>query len=199
MEQVARSLLEDASAVRAAAASAASPRRFDLTASGGSAAADPSNLLQLLRAREDGILASLAAAMAGAVGGAGGSKEAAFEQNLDLVVDLGWAYTDRMCLQNMISEANKASKADAKSGAALRALAALYGASRAERGAAQLLARGAIGGRDAEALRGAVNSLCRSLGGGGKAAPALALCDAFGVPDHLLQAPIAFEWRTVGA
>ena len=25
------------------------------------------------------------------------------------------------------------------------------------------------------------------------------LCDGFGIPDHLLQAPIAFDWRLIGA
>jgi acyl-CoA oxidase len=198
MQQVARSLLEDGAAVRAAASAAAAPRRFDLAAGGGAAARDPETLLALLRAREDGLLAGLAGALAAA--GPGKAKEAAFEEELDRVVDLGWAYTERMCLQNMLAEAPRAARnAGAPAARALRALAALFGASRAERGAAGLLARGAIGGADAEALRGAVNSMCRALGGGGARAPALALCDAFGIPDHLIQAPIAFNWRAMGA
>ncbi|KAI8467025.1 MAG: acyl-CoA dehydrogenase/oxidase C-terminal [Monoraphidium minutum] len=197
MQQVTRSLLEDAAAVRAAAASAAAPRRFDLAAGGGGAAADPDTLLALLRAREDGLLARLAAAL-GAAGG-GKAREAAFEDNLDRVVDLGWAYTERMCLQNMISEAGRAARTDAPTGRALRALAALFGASRAERAAAALLAAGALDGSGAEALRGAVNGMCRTLGSGGARAPALLLCEGFQIPDHLLQAPAAFNWRAMGA
>lgn len=194
MQQVVRSLLEDAAAVRAAAASAASPRRVDLAAAGGAPASDPAVLLALLRARE----AALLAAIAGALGAAGGGKarEAAFEDNLDLVVELGWAYTERMCLQNMLSEARRADDGSAK---ALRALAALYGASRAERAAARLLAAGAATGADVEALRGAVNGMCRALGGGGARAQALVLCEAFEIPDHLLQAPAAFNWRAMGS
>jgi acyl-CoA oxidase len=195
MQQVARALLEDAAAVRAAVASASNPRRIDLTASGGAAAADPATLLALARAKEERLLALVA----GALGAAGGAKEAAFEANLDRVVELGWAYTERLCLQNMLAEAARAGRADAAIGAALRALSTLYGASRAERGVAGLLAVGAIGGQDAEALRGAVNALCRKLGSGGSAAPALVLCDGFGIPEHLLAAPIAFNWRAFGA
>jgi acyl-CoA oxidase len=195
MQQVTRSLLEDAAAVRAAVASTSAPRRFDLAAGGGAPAADPATLLALLKAREERLLAGIASAL----GAAGGAKEAAFESQLDRVVELGWAYTERMCLQNMLGEAARAARTDAAIGGALRTLATLYGASRAERGAAGLLAAGAIGGADAEALRAAVNGLCRRLGGGGGAAPALVLCDGFGIPDHLLAAPIAFNWRAMGA
>ncbi|GBF88240.1 hypothetical protein Rsub_00952 [Raphidocelis subcapitata] len=195
MQSVARSLLEDTAAVRAAAAAAAAPKRFDLAASGGAPASDPATLLALLRAREERLIAGAAAAAAGA---AGGKKEAALDDQQDRIVELGWAYTERMCLQNMLAEAARASAADEATGRALRTLAALYGASRAERAAAPLLASGAICGAGAEALRGAVNAACRALGGGGARAPALVLCEAFGIPDHLLRAPIAFNWRDIG-
>ena len=196
MQQVARSLLEDAPAARAAAA--APPRRFDLAAAGGAPARDPAALLALLRGREEAALGALARAIAGA-GGGKGAKEAAFDDNLDRVVALGWAYTERMCLQNMAGEAKRAGGGDPASGRALGALAALYGASCAERAGGALLAAGLIGPADADALRGAVNGLCRALATGGAAAPALKLVDAFGVPEHLLGAPIAGNWRTIGA
>lgn len=203
MQQVARALLEDPKAVAAAAAAAAPARRFGLAAAGGAAAADPAALLALLKAREGALLAGLAGALAAAAaGGAKGAREAAFDDNLDRVVQLGWAYTERMCLQNMLVEAGRAAAKSGGDGAAaapaLRALAALFGASRAERAAAPLLAAGLVGPADAEALRLAVNRACRALCRG--APPAcLKLCDAFGIPDHLLQAPIAFDWRSMGA
>lgn len=44
-------------------------------------------------------------------------------------------------------------------------------------------------------VRARVNALCRELGAD-NGRLALALCDGFGIPDHLLQAPIAIgNWR----
>ncbi len=81
--------------------------------------------------------------------------------------------------------------------AGLTAVAQLFGATRVERHLASYLAAGVLTGADAAALRAAVNRACKQLGGNG-AAPALALCEAFGIPDHLLAAPIAFNWHTMG-
>jgi hypothetical protein len=57
---------------------------------------------------------------------------------------------------------------------------------------------GLLNGTDAAALRLAVNKACRQLGSGGLAAPALKLCEAFAIPEHLLAAPIAKNWREIG-
>jgi acyl-CoA oxidase len=47
-----------------------------------------------------------------------------------------------------------------------------------------------------KAVHAKANALCRELGAG-NGRLALALCDGFGIPDHLLQAPIAIgNWRT---
>jgi acyl-CoA oxidase len=94
----------------------------------------------------------------------------------------------------MLQEA-QAAPAAAKAG--LLAMAQLYGATRVERNLASYLAAGVLTGADVAALRAAVNKACRQLGGNGARA-ALVLCDAFGIPDHLLAAPIAFNWRTIG-
>ena len=55
---------------------------------------------------------------------------------------------------------------------------------------------GALTGRNMHAVHARVNALCRQLGAdGGRLA--LALCDGFGIPDHLLSAPIAVgDWRS---
>jgi hypothetical protein len=57
---------------------------------------------------------------------------------------------------------------------------------------------GLLNGADAAALRLSVNRACRQLGSGGKAAPALKLCEAFAIPEHLLAAPIAKNWHEIG-
>jgi acyl-CoA oxidase len=89
----------------------------------------------------------------------------------------------------------QAAPAAAKAG--LLAMAQLFGATRVERSLASYLAAGVLNGADAAALRAAVNKACRQLGGNG-GRPALVLCEAFGIPDHLLAAPIAFNWRRMG-
>ena len=58
------------------------------------------------------------------------------------------------------------------------------------------LLAGALSGEAVKVLQSRVNELCRKLGAGGGRL-ALALCDGFGIPDHLIQAPIAIgDWRT---
>jgi len=81
---------------------------------------------------------------------------------------------------------------------ALTLLAALYGLSRVERALAFYLASGAFAPADAAAVRAAVNAACGALSADGGWA-ALRLADGFGIPDHCLDAPIAFDWRQIGS
>jgi acyl-CoA oxidase len=107
------------------------------------------------------------------------------------VVELGWAHIERLSLQIFQTEVARAPSALQPS---LAALCWLYGATRLERSLTRLLGAGVLAGSDVAALRAAVNEACHVLGGAG-AGPALKLCEGFGIPDHLLQAPIAFNWR----
>ena len=60
-----------------------------------------------------------------------------------------------------------------------------------------MLCAGALQADQAAAVRRAVNQLCQELTtDGGKAI--WALCDGFGIPDELLFAPIAFDWKLIG-
>ena len=100
-----------------------------------------------------------------------------------------------MCMQQGFVEELKRAPAAARP--ALEALARLYGLTRVERHMAVYLATGALKAKLAPAVRLAVNGTCAALSAqGGK--PALLLCDGFGVPDHLLAAPIAFDWKAIG-
>lgn len=144
---------------------------------------------------------ALAAEIAGEVAAArakGGPKAAAaaMAASMDRSVALGWATVDASTYQTFREELKTAPPAAA---AALRSLALLYGLSRVEVGLPDHLAGGALPGPAAAALRRKVNALCGELAAdGGRVA--LALCDGFGVPDHLLQAPIALgDWRAIGA
>jgi acyl-CoA oxidase len=103
-QQVARALLEDRSAGSTPA------QRMPLA---GAAAITPQQLLALLGAYEAQLLGQIRGAMA-AAGAAAGSRSStggdvkaaaaaaaagAFDDNLDLVVELGWAHTERWCMQ----------------------------------------------------------------------------------------------------
>lgn len=193
--QVAGALLDDKSIA------AAAPGSNQRVALAGAKAITPQQLLTLLALHETLLLSKIRGAMSAAAAGAGGGKAgaaaaaaAAFEDNLDYVVQLGWAHTEKWCMGVMLQEAQAAPTA-AKAG--LLAMAQLFGATRVERNLASYLAAGVLNGADAAALRAAVNKACRQLGGNG-AKPALVLCEAFGIPDHLLAAPIAFNWRRMG-
>jgi acyl-CoA oxidase len=63
-----------------------------------------------------------------------------------------------------------------------------------ERDLATFLAAGVLMRDDSQALRAAVNQLCSALAAD-RAALALRLCEGFAIPDHLLAAPIAFDWE----
>lgn len=65
-----------------------------------------------------------------------------------------------------------------------------------ERDLATFLAAGVLTREDSQALRAAVNQMCGELAAN-KAALATKLCDGFGIPDHLLAAPIAFDWQKI--
>lgn len=80
----------------------------------------------------------------------------------------------------------------------LEALARLYGLTRVEKHMAVLLAHGAMQAQHAAVVRLAVNHVCAALSAhNGRAA--LLLCEGFGIPDHLILAPIAFDWKAIGS
>jgi acyl-CoA oxidase len=236
MQQVVRSLLEDGGeAARAAEAALAKSANapVDLSSRGGVGAAQ---VLALARRREAELVRLLA--RASMKGGKDGAAQA-FDDNLDVVVQLGWAHVDRFLLENLLSASGDLPSACAEASSmpggcpppdtrmaraaaaayappapealrpALRAAALVFGASRAEGALAHHLASGAVAapagaarGGGAAALRAALNAQLRELGGGNGSvglAPALALVDGFGIPDHLLAAPIAYDWRKIGA
>lgn len=78
--------------------------------------------------------------------------------------------------------------------AALRSLAMLHGVSSIARASDFFLSSGALPAGGARALRSTQLSLCGALMGEGTL---WQLCNGFGIPDHCLQAPIAFDWRLI--
>lgn len=75
-------------------------------------------------------------------------------------------------------------------------LCELYGLTRLERSAGFYLASGTLCGADMKTIRELVNQACAALSGDGGAL-ALRLCEGFGIPEHLIAAPIARDWRSI--
>lgn len=197
MQQVAKTLIADATRGGKAAPAPAPPPPppGDL--------ADPAYLLTLARFREACLVAKLAAATAAAAAGAGGvgaaaasAAAAAYDANMDVAVDIGCARADVESISSLMAAADAAPPAAKRY---MRLAAAAHGAARAEAAAAFHLAAGSLrGAAGADALRAAANGIYAQLCVDG-GAPAIALADALGVPDHLLAAPAAFDWRAIGA
>jgi acyl-CoA oxidase len=108
-----------------------------------------------------------------------------------LLNKLGWAHVEHMCMQSLIS---KAKIANGPLKQTLLEVATLYGTSIVEKHAAFFLMNGILDRNGVVLVSGCIDGICSKWGSNG-ARPALSLCDAFRIPDHLIRAPIAFDWR----
>ncbi|MEW5319808.1 MAG: hypothetical protein WDW38_010934 [Sanguina aurantia] len=197
MQQVSRALLDDSSLV----GTPPSPSSL-----GPSLSTPPAITLAQLQAllayREKGLAHQLASSMGrAAAAAAGGGKpaaaaaaQAAFDDQLDVVLELGWAHTERFCLDNFVKVV---ARAEASLQPILSQQALLYGLTRVERSLAFYLGQGVVSRADALVLHSTITAHYRLLSSN-SGALALKLCDGFGIPDHLIGAPIAFDWHGIG-
>jgi acyl-CoA oxidase len=187
MQQVAKPLLEAAAKRRSGGNPSPPAPRFNTNSM---SLQDVKALLEWRQAALSAEIIKDMAASPSASGGNGG-----FDANLDRVVTLGWAYVDVLSYGILLEEAEQA---PARLRPALEKLCLLYGLIRIEKGMIAYLAGGVVHGEGGVGgVREAVNGVCRELvmGGGGEGKVVVAICDGFGIPDHLLQAPIAFGWE----
>jgi acyl-CoA oxidase len=84
--------------------------------------------------------------------------------------------------------------APSASQALLSTLAQLHGVSIINEEAAFFYSSGSLPVGSLSCMRDVQLQLCSQLMTGGGAA-LLQLCDGFGIPDHCIQAPIAFDWH----
>ena len=126
-------------------------------------------------------------------GSPGDAKAAAFafNENLDRVTLLGWAWVDVATTSALREEA---ARAPAEIAPLLTTLATLHALCRIEEASAELALAGALSPRGASTLRGRINDLCRRLGDK-QGLAARTLVDGLGCPSHLMWAPIANDWR----
>lgn len=119
-----------------------------------------------------------------------------FESNLDVIVQLGWASVDISSFK-IFSEELETAPEELKYD--LERLCVLYGLSRVEAGLTTYLQYGVLPGKAVGLIRKQINHLCNYFASS-DAKIARVFCDGFGIPDHLLQAPIAVDnWHRIGA
>ena len=139
--------------------------------------------LGVLRYREDRLLASAARRLKQRIDDGQDSFDA-FNDCQDHLMALAHAHVERTVYERF-NEVIAA--ADAGPSAALVPLRDLFALSAIERDAGWFLAANVLEGKKAEAVRALVNRLVREVRG-----MAPSLVEAFGIPDQLLAAPIAF-------
>jgi acyl-CoA oxidase len=140
---------------------------------------DPDFHTAALRYREDRLTASLARRLRQRIDDGMDSFDA-LNDCQDHAVALGRAFAERLILDRFLE--GVVACTDAGSRRILERLAALFGLSRIEAGAAWYLEAGYIDAPKSRAIRSTINDLCREIR---PSAPAITA--AFGIPDALLE------------
>ena len=148
-------------------------------------------LLGVFRARESQRLMELGTRMATKTGAGETIFEVWMKQESDLVQATAAAFAERQCLESF----TKVVQANEKSGKPgmdlLRPLCELYALTRLESELGQLIIEGLLTTEHAKAVPEACRALCQAL-----APRSMELIDAFGIPRHMAQAPIAMDWES---
>jgi acyl-CoA oxidase len=125
-------------------------------------------------------------------------QSSGYESSMDTMVKVGWASVDSSSYRTFLRELSSSPAAWKKS---LEHLCLLYGLSAVESNMATYLEYGVFGSKAPSSVQKQLKSLCEYFAAT-DASVALSLCDGFGIPDHLLQAPIAQPgpgWHGIGA
>ncbi|KAK9845389.1 hypothetical protein WJX81_005334 [Elliptochloris bilobata] len=151
---------------------------------------DLSALAEVFLAREGRLLGALATKMAGAQGGPA-VFEVWMKQQSDLVQATAQAYAEREVLEACIRQVREGPSSVA---GVLARVTALYALRRLELDAGWLLSEGLLALPLGRAIPAEIRALCGEL-----APSSQKLVEAFGIPDHLVAAPIATNWEAYNA
>jgi acyl-CoA oxidase len=151
---------------------------------------DAAAQLALFERREQDLLASAARRLRARIK-SGMDAFDAFVDVQDHLVTLAEAHAEYLVLSGFVSALDATAEAfDEPTQSALERLRMLYALERIERHAGWYLAQGYLDEAKARAVTHEVNALCGQL-----RPDAVALADAFGIPDPVLAAPIALGQR----
>eukprot|EP01025_Chloroclados_australasicus_P006951 TRINITY_DN12201_c0_g1_i2.p1 TRINITY_DN12201_c0_g1~~TRINITY_DN12201_c0_g1_i2.p1 ORF type:complete len:635 (+),score=72.29 TRINITY_DN12201_c0_g1_i2:57-1907(+) len=145
------------------------------------------DILALLRFRQNKLVLDISTEMKTK------GKEIGYDQNMDRIVHLGWAFVDLFSFECLLDKVNKSPDSIKD---ALSLVCELYGLLRVEEAAAFYLGEGILLKGDLNVIRNRIHYIF-GLMWMNDAKLAKQLCDGFGLPDHLVQAPIAFDWRAI--
>ncbi|KAA8493504.1 Acyl-coenzyme A oxidase 3, peroxisomal [Porphyridium purpureum] len=147
------------------------------------------SLLALLRWREAVLFKEFLAL--------GGREAKAFDENLDLVLSIGRAHTERRIFEIFqVAAIDVANKPEIKD--ALLALCHLFGVWCVEQDLSTFVSRGGVSRQAALGVRDVVNAMCASVCAEDNHG-LLALCTGFGIPEQFITAPIAHNWTKINA
>lgn len=147
--------------------------------------ATPAGLAALLLRREARTLAALGAEMAGRTAAGESVFDAWMLSESDAVQAAAAAFGERRAWAAL----DAAAASGAPAAARLRPLATLFGLSLVERDLAWFLSEGVLSPGQGRELVRASRAACAAVG-----ERMVEWTDAFGVPDHLVRAPIAGDW-----
>lgn len=144
-------------------------------------------LQALLRRRAARLLSSLSTEMAAKLGAGDKLFEVWMKQESDLVQATSAAYGERVTLDQFVAVVERNAGGV---GAKLRPLAELYGLTVIERDLAWFLSEGVLSPAQGRAVLAATRALCNEM-----APHVMTLIEGFGIPEHLVAAPIAGDWE----
>ena len=145
------------------------------------------NMLKLLQLREIAYVKKLGTQMKEKM--ASGQKlfDVWMKQESDTIQDLSKSHGERMCMEQAINAANKCKDESTKK--IILQLASLFAMSSIESHLAWYLTSGLISMQNAAKFPDFVRAFVEQL-----APQSLNIIDAFDIPEHLIQAPIAHNW-----
>lgn len=146
---------------------------------------DPEFQLNAFKYRERDILTSAAKRLKRHIDSGMDSFDA-FNVSQHHLVQVGFAYIERIILEQFINQVNKTSNADCK--ATLKKLCDLFALSQIDKNKGWYLEQGYMEGVKTKAIRKMVNQLCWEV-----RQDAVPLTDAFNIPESCLAAPIAIR------
>jgi len=137
--------------------------------------------------REFKILRTIVFTLRRKVRGQGMNPFDAWNSMLDVILSLGKAYVDRVTCEKFVEKIQSCQEPAARS--VLGYLCRLWALSQIEKSMGWYLANNYFAPFKARAIQAEINKLCSAL-----RPHALALVDSFALPDHVVCAPIAFDW-----
>lgn len=152
--------------------------------------ADPAAVLGFFVRRENYALLQLATTLQSKMAAGSTLFEVWMKQESDLVQEVARAFGERNAIEAFVNLLKAPITAQGNIRPILTQVFQLFAASCLERATSYLVSEGLMTAECTKALLNQVRDLCRDL-----APNALHLADSFGLPDHVLAAPIALDWQ----